>query len=317
MIYEVWVGDEVVWKMDYLVFIGESEDFSLTLYSTDFDENPFFYYSTNKINWQKHYLNNGGTFYSSNKKLYLRGQGITTLWSGMFLNWTFSSRVRSYGGISSLFDYTNRNVLVDQGACKHLFSNSKNLVRAPDIDFVSMPDYCCEYMFSDCTSLVFPPKIYCKRVSTCCYATMFSRCTNLLYPVDLSRIAVNSSLAIGCFRGMYQYCTKLLYPSKLNSTRFNESSCQSMYMGCTSIKLSTTQDSTYRAPYSIPTNKNGVINGTQVFADMFTNTGGTFTGTPTINTTYYGDWDPPVEAASVVSLNEEDEISQTRQSEII
>ena len=59
-----------------------------------------------------------------------------------------------------------------------------------------------------------------------------------------------------------------------------------MFYGCTSLKLSTTQSDEYTQEYRIPSFGDGVT-ATNAFVDMFTNTGGTFTGTPKINTTYY------------------------------
>lgn len=59
-----------------------------------------------------------------------------------------------------------------------------------------------------------------------------------------------------------------------------------MFQGCSKIKLSTTQDATYTTAYRIPVSGTGTT-GTSSLTNMFTNTGGTFKGTPTINTTYY------------------------------
>ena len=59
-----------------------------------------------------------------------------------------------------------------------------------------------------------------------------------------------------------------------------------MFQDCTSIKLSTTQTGEYTVEYRIPTSGNGTT-ATDALIGMFTSTGGTFTGTPEINTTYY------------------------------
>jgi hypothetical protein len=68
-----------------------------------------------------------------------------------------------------------------------------------------------------------------------------------------------------------------------------------MFNGCTGIKLSTTQTAEYSVPYSIPKAGTGT-EGNSSLTDMFTGTGGTFTGTPTINTTYYLDAPAPAVA---------------------
>ena len=59
-----------------------------------------------------------------------------------------------------------------------------------------------------------------------------------------------------------------------------------MFNGCTKIKLSSTQTEEYTQEYRIPTFGAGTT-AIDALTDMFTNTGGTFTGTPSINTTYY------------------------------
>ncbi len=51
-----------------------------------------------------------------------------------------------------------------------------------------------------------------------------------------------------------------------------------MFASCQKIKLSTETDNEYVQPYKLSVDNN---NG------MFKDTGGAFTGTPTINTTYY------------------------------
>ena len=58
-----------------------------------------------------------------------------------------------------------------------------------------------------------------------------------------------------------------------------------MFNGCTSLKLSSTQTEEYTVAYRIPANGTGTT--LNAMTNMFSNTGGTFTGTPDINTTYY------------------------------
>jgi hypothetical protein len=60
----------------------------------------------------------------------------------------------------------------------------------------------------------------------------------------------------------------------------------SMFDGCTSLKLSSTKTDDYTQEYRIPSSGEG-ITATNALENMFISTGGTFTGTPAINTTYY------------------------------
>lgn len=59
-----------------------------------------------------------------------------------------------------------------------------------------------------------------------------------------------------------------------------------MFSGCTSIKLAISKSHEYDKEYRIPKSGNGVT-ATSALNNMFKGTGGTFTGTPSINTTYY------------------------------
>lgn len=61
-----------------------------------------------------------------------------------------------------------------------------------------------------------------------------------------------------------------------------------MFKGCTKIKISTTRTSPYTNTYRIPYSGTGVMfTSGSATTNMFANTGGTFTGTPSLNTTYY------------------------------
>ena len=59
-----------------------------------------------------------------------------------------------------------------------------------------------------------------------------------------------------------------------------------MFYNCTKIKLSTTKTGGYVNEYRVPKTGTGT-KATDALSTMFNSTGGTFKGTPTINTTYY------------------------------
>ena len=59
-----------------------------------------------------------------------------------------------------------------------------------------------------------------------------------------------------------------------------------MLYGCTRLKLSSTKTGEYTVAYRIPTTGTGTT-ASNALSTMFSNTGGTFKGTPSINTTYY------------------------------
>ena len=121
-----------------------------------------------------------------------------------------------------------------------------------------MANYCYGYMFYDCTSLTAAPALPATTLAINCYNYMFSGCTSLTAAPALPA----TTLANYC----YGY----------------------MFSGCKKIKLSITVSGTYTKPYRIPKSGTGTT-ASGALNDMFANTGGTFKGTPEINTTYYLD----------------------------
>ena len=119
-----------------------------------------------------------------------------------------------------------------------------------------MGSYCFAYLFDYFYNLVNLPELPATTLSEGCYASMFHNCPNLTTVPKLPA----TELAMGCY--------------------------QDMFKDCTSIKVSSTQSGEYQTVYRIPTSGTGT-EGTNSLSEMFTGTGGTFTGTPTINTTYY------------------------------
>ena len=89
-----------------------------------------------------------------------------------------------------------------------------------------------------------------------------------------------------CYTGMFQGCTSLTTAPELPATSLANFCYGYMFQGCTNIKLSTTQTGDYQTAYRIPTSGSGTT-ATEALINMFASTGGTFTGTPSINTTYY------------------------------
>ena len=85
---------------------------------------------------------------------------------------------------------------------------------------------------------------------------------------------------------MFYGCTTLTQAPALPATTLVINCYYGIFQGCTSLKLSSTQTGEYTQEYRIPSSGNGVT-ATNALADMFKSTGGTFTGTPAVNTTYY------------------------------
>ena len=115
-----------------------------------------------------------------------------------------------------------------------------------------------------------------------CYRIMFSGCTSLTQAPSLPA----TTLAGHCYPAMFRDCTALTQAPALPATTLTSYCYAYMFQGCTSLKLSTTQTGEYTQEYRIPSSGTGTV-GTDSLYNMFAYTGGTFKGTPEINTTYY------------------------------
>lgn len=114
-------------------------------------------------------------------------------------------------------------------------------------------------------------------------------CTgNIESLLDYETVAVGQhpAMAKNCYYYMFNGCTSLTTAPSLPATTLANSCYGSMFYGCTSIKLAISKSREYDKEYRIPKSGNGVT-ATSALNNMFKLTGGTFTGTPSINTTYY------------------------------
>lgn len=170
------------------------------------------------------------------------------------------------------------------------------------------------YMFSH-TALLTAPAIMPNNTSvtlgTYCFAYMFSYCTSLVNATFTKVLAIGiqgtlgsgSTLGTYCFSSMFQSCSALAYAHNVNNaisydivklapTSLNSNCYRRMYYNCSSLKFASstaiTSEGRYSHAYRIPTS--GAAGGTTSNAtyQMLTGTGGSFTGTPTLRTTYYG-----------------------------
>jgi hypothetical protein len=92
---------------------------------------------------------------------------------------------------------------------------------------------------------------------------------------------------------MFYGCTSLASVPALPATTLAEYCYAYMFKGCTSLKVSSTQTGAYQYEWRIPTN--GTVGKTAWSWNdsMLSGTGGTYTGNPSINKTYYVE-NPPV-----------------------
>ena len=165
---------------------------------------------------------------------------------------------------------------------QYMFYGCNGLTQAPDLPATTLAPECYYYMFRDCTSLTQAPALPATTLAESCYRHMFHGCTSLTQAPALPA----TTLASHCYYYMFYGCTGLTQAPALPATTLASHCYYYMFYGCTGLKLSATQTGEYTVAYCIPSSGTGTT-ATDALTDMFTHTGGTFTGTPEINTTYY------------------------------
>ena len=85
---------------------------------------------------------------------------------------------------------------------------------------------------------------------------------------------------------MFSGCTSLAQAPELPAITLARNCYEHMFFECTGLKLSETKTGEYTQEYRISISGDGAT-ANDALTDMFASTGGTFTGTPSINTTYY------------------------------
>ena len=164
-----------------------------------------------------------------------------------------------------------------------MFQDCTTLTQAPALPATTLATNCYDNMFSG-TALTQAPALPATTLADYCYNDMFKGCKSLTQAPALPAI----TLAKNCYDGMFSGCTSLTQAPDLPATTLADYCYYAMFWNCLKIKLSSTQTGEYTQEYRIPSSGTGTT-GTDSYAlkDMFRYTGGTFTGTPSINTTYY------------------------------
>ena len=271
----------------YLSFIG-NEDFTLKTFNTTKNWNGTLEYSTDKSTWNTW---NGTEISSVGNKLYLRGTGNSRITGGsnnyrFVFTGTSALKIDCEGNIENLLDYETVSAgghptLADY-CYNNMFYGCTALTTAPALPATTLAVGCYGYMFSGCTALTTAPELPATTLAGYCYQFMFRNCTSLTTAPELPA----TTLAEGCYDSMFNRCTALTTAPALPATTLANYCYRYMFRGCNLIKLSNTQTGEYQTAYIIPKSGTGT-NATNSLLDMFRSTGGTFTGTPSINMTYY------------------------------
>ena len=234
---------------DCLTFTGKDSEFTLKATNKTWDGT--LEWSTDHNTWTV--LAGTEEMQSVNRKLYLRGKGNTTFCDTSLsqgVQWVLSNKASCSGNIQTLLDWENPPASIST-------------------------EHCYSDMFNGCTSLTSAPELPATTLAPTCYSGMFNGCTSLTSAPELSA----TTLAMACYSGMFQDCTSLTSVPQLPATTLSPTCYRNMFNGCSKLKVNTTSgNKIFTCPTTIPM---------LAVADMFTNTGGTFTGTPTAGETYY------------------------------
>ena len=227
----------------------------------------------------------------NNHCIYLRGIGnskITGTLSGIDAWNVAGANIACNGDIDLLLDYATvkrgKRPTMAYACYSYMFQGCTSLTTAPSLPAISLMNSCYSYMFQGCTSLTTAPSLPAISLAGSCYSHMFQGCTSLTTAPSLPATTPKNY----SYSNMFSGCTSLTVVPSLPATTLANSCYYSMFQGCEKIKLSTTASGTYTKAYRIPKSGTGAISS-QALDKMFANTGGTFKGTPEINTTYYLD----------------------------
>ena len=272
----------------------------ITNYLTFSSPNPFsisvatpgwngkLYYSTDTKTWAEWTGNEvnateeGGIY-----ALYFAGAGNTKITGDFSNKWTLSgSSISCTGNIESLLDYetveAGQHPTMADYCYSYMFYGCTSLTTAPSLPATTLAPRCYSSMFGGCTSLTTAPSLPATTLANYCYNTMFNGCTSLTTAPSLPA----TTLANYCYNSMFYNCRNLTTAPSLPATTLAPRCYNAMFNGCTKIKVAVSKSGEYDKEYRIPKSGNGVT-ATRALNNMFAQTGGTFTGTPEINTPYY------------------------------
>ena len=248
------VGDYLS-ENDYLTFTAEEDDCTVTLNVKS----------------------------GSNFQYDLNGAGLTGYTPGTKITLANVGDYVRFSGKDTIFNGDKHVSLTGKVAC----SGNVMSLRLDDNGMVQdLEDSCFYSMFYNCAGLTSAPELPETELVYSCYFRMFSHCDSLTKAPELPA----TNLAESCYDNMFLGCKSLTELPALPATTLADDCYSCMFEGCTSICISdeagTFGDITYSAEYRIPTTGEGT-SASYALSNMFKDTGGEFTGTPDINTTYY------------------------------
>ena len=270
---------------DSILFYSLNE-FSISVNNRAKNWDGELYYSSDNENWSiwSGMVDIAASFNKGYYRLYLRGKNNTRISNGYQINrFVFSgAAITCVGNFQNLLDYEDKPYTVGYACFAYLFYNVYSVSFDIKLPFTMLDTQCYQDMFYGCSSLVKAPALPAQTLTNSCYMAMFQNCTALREPPALKA----TSLAQRCYQNMFYGCSNLTKLPELSALTLFDYCYSSMFQSCSSIKLSMTQTGEYQNEYRIPSVGTGT-DASNTMTNMFASTGGTYTGAPTINTTFY------------------------------
>ena len=238
--------------------------------------------STNWTSWSSYTIGDTITLTNIWDKVYFRNKSETDTWfsTGYSDRYRFvmSGSISSSGDVTSLLNKNGTLTLSD--FCFYSLFRECSLTTSPELPATTLAQSCYWGMFVLCAWLTTSPELPATTLAAYCYSNMF-----VGSGVSTAPELPATTLAAYCYYSMFQRTPLTILP-KLPATTLPQACYAYMFQQCSNIKLSTTQTWDYQTAYRIPTTWTGSA-WSYGLDGMFTSTWWTFTGTPSINTTYY------------------------------
>lgn len=174
---------------------------------------------------------------------------------------------------------------INAHGCDSMFYLCQALLSAPELPAQILSNHAYYNMFYGAISITTPPSILpCLTLYDYVYYQMFYGCRAMTRVPSIKATTIPDTFVCYC---MFRECTNLeqipaLYPNYLRGSSYGQ-----MFEGCSKIKMSTTQTGEYQYAWRLPPTGTGSWNNSNATNNMFVSTGGTYTGSPSLNTTYY------------------------------
>jgi hypothetical protein len=234
------INPKEIYPSNCLIFISDNNEFQIT---PTYKQAGVIEYSLNAHVWIP--IDSGDTT-PPNKTIFMRGKmtGVDdggVLRYGLYDNvtyehtpWTLlnADNVYIYGKITSILDYENESISINEYAFYKMFSNNLNLIRAPEINILETNSFCCSYMFSNCQNLItVQAALKAESIAIYAYEGMFSDCKNLENIPTLEA----DNVELGGYSAMFSGCEKLSHAPILKAKTLGISAYAYMFSKCESL----------------------------------------------------------------------------------